>query len=346
MLQLKQHKFKVLDGSFFLLLYLIAFVFGLTSLLSAQGYDDTFDMRNKIKVEIQYADYWEYEYPEPIIFRYGVQDYSQTLPYLVNFPEKRGLIKFTRLLGSRMALSAKYQYSDLRTDVDQHLGEAKVTTMFGESLVGLIGFQIINDTRGYNAFQPGIGFRWDVGPLTTLQADAQYYYRGKDAEPVGGELGSLNLRFKIRQVLTLSTAMFVEYMYFGASGESIEFTSHSASIWLSQFLPTQTALHLNLRLYDNSIGVQSMAPSVEIAQYINWATVLRLKYRYYTNRSENVSLGEEEIIIPDNLKSHAASIQLNREISPDLLAYCKYRYYKSNLGIEMNTYMLGFIYSF
>ena len=107
---------------------------------------------------------------------------------------------------------------------------------------------------------------------------------------MGGQLGSVNLRFKIRQVLTLTTAAFVEYMYYGASGEEIEFTSHTASLWLSQFLPTQTAVHLNLRLYDNSLGIQSMAPSVEIAQYIDWATVLRLKYRYYANRSENVSL--------------------------------------------------------
>ena len=264
----------------------------------------------------------------------------------MNFPEKRGLIKFTRLLGGKAALTAKYQYSDLRSDVDQHLGEAKITTMFGEHFICLAGFQVINDTRGYNAYQPGIGFRWDISPLTIIQADAQYYYRGKDAEPVGGELGSLNLRFKIRQVLTLSTAVFVEYLYFGANGEEIDFTSHSASIWLSQFLPTQTAVHLNIRLYDNSIGIQSLAPSIEIAQYINWATILRLKYRYYANRSENVSLGEEEVIIPDDLKSHAVSIQLNREISPDLLAYGKYRYYKSNLGIEMNTYMIGFIYSF
>jgi hypothetical protein len=115
---------------------------------------------------------------------------------------------------------------------------------------------------------------------------------------------------------------------------------------LSQFLPTQTAVHGNLRLYDNSMGIRSMAPSLEIAQYLNWATILRVKYRFYANDSENVHLGEEEVIIPDNLKSHAVSVQLNREMTPDLLVYAKYRYYKSNLRIEMNTYLLGFVYSF
>ena len=92
MLQLKLNRFQVLLIA--LTLPFLIIIPGIYSTLSAQGYDDTFDMRNKIKVEFQYADYWEYEYPEPIVFRYGVQDYTQNLPYLVNFPEKRGLIKF------------------------------------------------------------------------------------------------------------------------------------------------------------------------------------------------------------------------------------------------------------
>ena len=259
----------------FPILFVLLLVF--TSSLLSQGYDDTFDMRNKLKIELQYADYWEYEYPEPIIFKFGTQDYQQNLPYMVNFPEKRGLIKFTRLAGPVTAISAKYQFSDIREDANQHLGEIKVTRNFGESVIGLAGAQIINDTRGYNAYQPGIGVRWDVGPLTILQADAQYYFRGDDAEPVGGRLGSANLRFKIRQVLTVSTALFVEYLFYDASGDDLEFTSHSVSLWLSQFLATQTAIHGNLRLYDNSMGIQSVAPSLEIAQYINWATVLRFK---------------------------------------------------------------------
>jgi len=303
-------------------------------------------MRNKIKFELQYADYFEYEYPEPIIFKFGVQDYNQTLPYIVNFPEKRGLLKFTRLAGPRTAISVKYQFSDIREDANSHLGEAKITRNLSESIIGLVGAQMIRDTRGFNAFQPGIGVRWNIGPLTIVQADAQYYMRGEDAEPVGGQLGSLNLRCKIRQVLTVSTALFLEYLFYDASGETVEFKSNTISLWLSQFLPTQTAVHGNLRFYDNSMGIRSWARSLEIAQYIDWATILRVKYRYYTNQSENVHLGEEEVIIPDNLKSHAISAQINREMTPDLLVYAKYRYYKSNLDVEMNTYLAGFVYSF
>ena len=138
----------------------------------------------------------------------------------------------------------------------------------------------------------------------------------------------------------------MEYFFYDASGENLRFKSHALSLWLSQFLPTQTAIHGNIRFYDNSMGIRSWAPSIEIAQYLNWATILRLKYRYYTNRSENVSLGEEEIIIPDNLKSHAVSVQINREFTSDLLVYGKYRYYQSNLDIEMNTYLVGMVYSF
>ena len=89
-----------------------------------------------------------------------------------------------------------------------------------------------------------------------------------------------------------------------------------------------------------------MAPSLEVAQYLDWATVLWLKYRYYRNESDNVSLGEQSIIVPDGLRSSAFSIQLNREMSEVLLLYAKYRYYKSNLAIQMNTYMAGVVYSF
>ena len=345
MLQLKPQKITGLSIKAFLLFLIFTGLYP-SQFSFSQGYDDTFEMKNKIKVELQYADYWEYEYPEPIVFQYGVQDYQQNLPYIANFPEKRGLFKFTRLLNSTTALSAKYQFSDIRSGVNQSMVEAKVTRMLGKSIVGLAGAQVIIDSRNFYAYQPGIGFRWDISPLTIIQADVQYYTRGSDAVPVGGRLGSWNLRAKIRQVLTLSTAVFVEYLYYDASGDNIAFTSHVVSLWLSQFLQTQTALHANLRWYDNSMGIRSLAPSIEIAQYINWATVLRVKYRYYANRSENVSLGEQEIIIPDDLKSHTVSVQLNRELSSKFLVYGKYRYYKSNLSIQMHTYMAGMVYSF
>ncbi len=344
MLQLRPQKFKAHRKSTLLLLLILLILLNVP--VFPQGYDDTFEMKNKIKLELQYADYWEYEYPEPILFKFGLQDYTQNLPYIANFPEKRGLLKFTRLMGPNTAISVKYQFSDLREDVNQHLGEAKITRNLSQSVIGLMGVQVIRDSRGFNAYQPGVGFRWNISPLTIVQADAQYYTRGSDAEPVGGQLGSLNLRFKLRQVLTVSTAAFVEYLFYDASGENLEFQSHAVSLWLSQFLPTQTALHGNLRFYDNSMGIRSWAPSLEIAQYINWATIVRFKYRYYANQSENVSLGEEEIIIPDGLKSHTISVQINREINSDLLVYGKYRYYKSNLDIEMNTYLAGFVYSF
>ncbi len=315
-------------------------------ILQAQGYDDTFEMRSKLKVEYQYSDYFTYEYPEPIYYYYGLRDYSQNLPYLANFPEHRALVKFSHLVGGSTALSVKYQFSDLREEVDSHLWEFKITRSMGPGFTALAGAQAVHDTRGFTAWQPGVGFRWEISPLTIIQADAQYYYRGKEAVELGGDLGSLNLRCKLRQVLTISTAVLLEYIYYDASGQSIDFRSHTVSLWLSQFLPTQTALHLNLRWYDNTMGIQSLAPSLEVAQYLNWATILRIKYRYYANNSENVSLGEQDIIIPDNLRSNTVGIQLTREITTALLGYIKYRYYKSNQGIEMNTYLTGCVISF
>ncbi|MCK5147748.1 hypothetical protein KAR48_13400 [bacterium] len=314
--------------------------------LFSQGYDDSFEMKNKVKVELQYADYGEYEYPEAILFRFGLQEYYQLRPFLANFPERRSLIKFTRTVGAKTAIGVKYQFSDIREDVNSHLTEAKVTTSIRPGLTALVGVQMIYDERGFKAWQPGVGMRWDLSAATTLQADAQYYTRGEDAVDIGGSLGSLNLRCKLRQVLTVSTAMMLEYLFYDADGEAIEFTSHTVSLWLSRFFHTQTAVHLNLRFYDNSLGIQSMAPSIEIGQYLNWATILRFKYRYYNNKSNNISLGESDIVVPDGLKTHAASLQLNRELNSELLGYLKYRYYKSNQGVVMNTYLLGFVYSF
>lgn len=314
--------------------------------LWAQGYDDTFEMKNKIKVELQYADYLEYEYPEPILFRYGVQADNRIRPYLANFPERRALVKFTRMADKATAVSAKYQFSDIREDVNSHLGELKVMRSVQPGLTLLAGLQMLHDERGFTAWQPGAGFRWEISAVSTIQADLQYYTRGRDAKVVGGALDALNLRCKFRQVLTLSTAMMLEYIYYNADGVTLAFTSHTASLWLSQFLPTQTAVHLNLRFYDNSMGIRSLAPSIEIGQYLNWATVLRVKYRFYQNRSENISLGESDVIVPDGLKTHAVSVQLNRELNPDMLGYIKYRYYQSNQDVTMNTYLMGFVYSF
>ncbi|MBN2415381.1 hypothetical protein JXO52_06045 [bacterium] len=314
--------------------------------LLAQGYDDTFEMKNKVKLEYQYSDYFRYEYPEPVLFYYGVSDYRQDQPYIANFPEHRSLVKFTRTIAGANAFSGKYQYSLLRKGVVSNLFDGKFTATLSKDLIMVAGCQLIDDSRDFSAWQPGVGIRLQMGPLTILQADIQYYMRGKEAVALGGALNSLNLQMKLRQVLTMSTAVMLEYVYYDADGDSLTFTSSTWSLWLSQFLPTQTALHLNLRYYGNSAGIWSLAPSLEIAQYLTWATVLRLKYRYYTNSSDNVSLGESDIIIPDNLRSNAVSLQCNHEFGSGLEIYGKYRYYLSNKDVEMNTLLAGVVYTF
>lgn len=321
-------------------------LFSLSGGLLAQGYDDSFEMKNKVKLEYQYSDYFRYEYPEPILFYYGVSDYRQNQPYIANFPEHRSLVKFTRTIAEKSALSGKYQYSFLRKGIVSNLFDVKFTTSLTDDMIMFAGCQLIDDSRDFSAWQPGIGLRLQMGPLTILQADAQYYMRGSDAVALGGALNSLNLRMKLRQVLTMSTAVMLEYLYYDADGDSLTFNSSTWSLWLSQFLPTQTALHLNLRYYGNSAGIWSLAPSLEIAQYLSWNTVLRLKYRYYANRSDNVSLGESDIIIPDNLQSNTVSLQVNHEFTSGLEIYGKYRYYMSNKDVKMNTYLTGLVYSF
>jgi hypothetical protein len=311
-----------------------------------QGYDDSFEMRSKLKVELQYADYSEYEYPEPVLFGYGISPYVQNEPYVVNFPEWRGLIKYTRLFGAKTAVSMKYQFSDIKAGITGHYFEGKVTRTLSSKATGLLSGAYLYDSRGFGAFQGGGGLSWEFSPITLAQVDAQYYHRGSSAAALGGKMGSLNLRAKFRQVLTISTALMTEYSYYNASGDAITFQSHNAAVWLSQFLPTQTAVHASLRLYTNTAGIRSFSPSLEIGQYLNWATVLLLKFRYYENKSDNVSFGEEGVLIPDGLISRTFSAQLNREMSATLLLYLKYRYYNSSLGVAMHTYMLGGVWSF
>ncbi len=326
--------------------FLIILQAAISASLYAQGYDDAFEMRSKLKLELQYADYGEYEYPEPILYRYGVSEYKQLEPFIANFPEKRVLIKFTRMTDEKTALGVRYQFSELKRDARQHFLEAKAMRNVGGSTVGLLALQFLRDSRGYSAFQGGAGMMWDISVLTSIQGDVQYFYRGPEAQVVGGRMGTGSLRLKVRQVLTLSTALQSEYSLYSANGDAVSFSSHSIALWLSQFLPTETALHLNIRYYTNSAGIRSLAPSLEVAQYLDWATVVWLKYRYYRNESDNVSLGEQSIIVPDGLRSSSFSVQINREMSQDLLLYAKYRYYKSNLDVQMNTYMMGFVYSF
>ncbi len=123
----------------------------------AQGYDDTFEMKSKVKVELQYADYGDYEYPEPILYQYGMTPYQQLQPYIVNFPEKRGLIKFSRLVNDRTALGVRYQYADVRENARQHFFEVKYTRNLSESTIGLMNLQYLYDTRGFGAYQAGVG---------------------------------------------------------------------------------------------------------------------------------------------------------------------------------------------
>ncbi len=313
---------------------------------AAQGYDDTFEMKSKLKIELQYADYSEYEYPEPILFSYGRSPYTQNDPYIVNFPEQRYLLKYTHLVGTASQLGVRFQFSDIKQDCNQYFLEGKVTQNLGETTVGFLSAMVLYDTREYSSYQGGVGAMWEPTPMTSVQGDVQYYYRGSDAAAVGGKMGTLNLRTKIRQVLTLSTAIQGEYTYYNAEGDAVNFTSHTAAVWLSQFLPTQTAVHALFRYYTNTLGIRSLSPSIEVAQMVGWSTVVWLKFRYYTNESDNVSFGEEGVIVPDGLISRSYSIQVNQEVASDVLVYGKYRYYDSNLSVQMNTYMLGVVYAF
>ncbi|TKJ40766.1 hypothetical protein CEE37_07315 [candidate division LCP-89 bacterium B3_LCP] len=292
----------------------------------------------QVKLEYQYTDYLKYSYPNPILFEYPNQQYTQPLPYIVDFPENRSLARVTQGIGFNDEIQLKYQYSDLSENNFQDLFNLKYQRNVSASADVHISGQFTRGTGNFLGKMVQLGGRYDWAGF--VLASASYAYYTNEIDSVGLEKSDAHsFQLKLRQTLSRSTAFQVRHDWFFASGEKADFVSNTLTFWLSQWLPTQTAVHLEWREHWDTAGLTSHSPSLEIAQYLSWATIFKTRARYYYGKpTDEAAL---ETIKGDHFTSFSISGILSHHLFAETIVSVKYRYYWSDQDVEMNTYLLA-----
>ena len=302
-----------------------------------------------IKAEYQYSDYMKYTYPDPILYEYPDVLYYQPLPFIASFPEHRFFTKITQYFGFRTSLGLRYQIAQLDDDTRQKIFYTRLTRELNDQFSAMLTYQFMDQTDRRNAGQGFSGHMIEGGAsfnfAGAILIEGSYgYYSSSYVSPEAEDGGAHSILLNIRQVLTATTAIQVKYNYFYVAYSKLnqtkeKFFSNTVTIWLSQYLPTETAIHLGCRLYGNSNETRSFSPSIDINQVLNWKTVLQLSYRYYKNNPQ------EEILLQrlrgTSFSTNAYSLVLEYELSANQKIMLKYRYYRSDQNISMNTYLVS-----
>ena len=292
----------------------------------------------QIKLEYQYTDYFDYTYPNPILFEYPDHDYRQPAPYIADFPENRALAKITQGLGINDELQIKYQYSDLDETRYQDLFNLKYVHNLSPSADLRLSTQITRGSGGFLSRMIGVGGRIDWAGFVLAEGSYAYYANKLDTAITSGN-DAHSIELKLRQALSRSTALQVKYSYFFAAGENADFFSNTLTFWLSQYLPTRTALHLEWREHWNGLRFRSVSPGLEIDQYLSWATILTFRARFYRGLPRDPT--QLEIISGNKFESYSLSGILSHHIFAETVVMLKYRYYRSDQDIRMNTFLIG-----
>ena len=292
----------------------------------------------QVKLEYQYTDYLQYTFPNPILFEYPNQQYTQPLPYISDFPENRALIRITQGLGFNDELEIKYQYSDLDETTYQDLFNLKYIRTLSGMADAHVSTQLTRGSGGFLGKMIEAGGKVDWSGFFMLSGSYAYYTNELDtAGTAGNDAHSFELN--LRQALTQSTALQVRHNYFFAAGEQADFVSNTLTFWLSQFFPTKTALHLEWREHWDTTDLISHSPAIEIDQYLSWATIIKLRARYYYGQP-----GDPDAIATikgDHFESYSISPILSRYLFAETTLFLKYRYYWSDQDIKMNTYLIA-----
>jgi hypothetical protein len=286
-------------------------------------------------MEYQYTDYLKYNYPNPVLFEYPNQQYTQPLPYIADFPENRALVRVTQGLGINDEIQLKYQYSDLDVENYQELLNLRYQRNLSAAADGHVSTQLTRGAGGFMGTMFETGGKIDWAGFVLLSGSYAYYSNKTDTSSSDAH----SFQLKLRQAITRSTALQVRHDYFFAAGDKADFVSNTITFWLSQFLPTQTALHLEWREHWDSVDLHSSSPSFEIDQYLSWATILKVRGRYYYGKpSDPVAL---ESLKGDSFESYSISGILSHYLFAETQVSLKYRYYWSDQDIEMNTYLIA-----
>lgn len=292
----------------------------------------------QVKLEYQYSDYLDYTYPSPILFEYPGQDYRQPMPYIADFPETRALMKVTQGLGFNDVIHLKYQYSDLDRDKNQELFNAKYVRNLSASTEAHVSGQLTWGTGGFLSRMIEAGGKVDWSGFVLAEGSYGYYYNQVDT--AGGSTSDAHsVELKLRQALSRSTAFQVKYAYFFADGTNADFFSNTLTFWLSQYLPTRTAVHLEWRESWNGLQFRSGSSGLEIDQYLSWATILSLRARFYRGIPRDPL--QLELISGNYYQSWSLSGILSHHLFAETVIMLKYRYYWSDQNIQMNTFLIG-----
>ena len=330
----------------FLLLPLSIFFFEANKLYSqllGLGYQTV------IKTEYQYSDYFNYAYPDPILFEYPDQLYFQPAPFIASFPEHRFLTRITQYFGFKTSLGLRYQRSQLDKNNRQSIYNFRLDHELNDqfSVMGSYQFMSLDnkndDASDYSGHTFEVGGKFNFAGAVHIEPSIGYYtsgYFSPNAKSGGGYTATLNLR----QALGRTTALQIKYYYMKVDfttepGKNEKFDSNTLTIWLSQYLTTETALHLSGRFYWNTQQTQSFSPGLEVIQYVNWKTILHLSYRYYKNRPKSEVFLQR--IEGDTFSTHAISAIAEYSLSANTKIHFKSRFYTSDQDVQMNTYLIG-----
>lgn len=292
----------------------------------------------QVKLEYQYTDYLEYKYPNPILFEYPNQDYRQPVPYIADFPENRALAKVSQGLGINDVLHVKYQYSDLDRNKWQQLFNLKYVRNLSASTEAHVAGQITTGSGSFLGKMIEVGGKVDWAGFFLLEGTYAYYSNKVDTAGASSS-DAHSFELKLRQALSKSTALQVKYGYFFSGGPGADFFSNTLTFWLSQYLPTRTAVHLEWREHWNGQHYHAWSPGLEIDQYLSWATVLTFRARFYQGLPEDPM--QSMSLQGSKFDSYSVSGVLSHHIFAETVVMLKYRYYWSDQDIRMNTYLIG-----
>ncbi len=302
-----------------------------------------------IKFEYQYSDYFNYSYPDPIHFEFPDNIYVQPRPYISSFPEHRFLTRISQYFGFYTNLGLRYQRGILDDKIQQNIYNAKLTHELSDlySVRGAYQYMEINnrdgDSLNYAGHMLELGGKFNFAGAIHIEPSYAYYtssYFSPEAATGGGHFITL----KLRQALSPAMAVQLKYSYLvvdftSINGEADYYHAHTFTFWLSQWLPTQTAIHMLGRYYRDSYKTVSFSPGLEVVQYVKWNIILHLSYRYYHNRPAIESFLER--IRGNSFTTNAASAILDYRLSANTKVALKYRFYTSNQNIDMNTYLIS-----
>ncbi len=303
-----------------------------------------------IKTEYQYSDYFKYSYPDPILFEYPDQLYYQPTTFIASFPEHRFLTRVTQYFGFNTSLGLRYQWSQLDKNNRQSFYNFRLDHELNGQFSVMGSYQFMNldnqkdDALDYSGHTFEIGGKFNFAGAVHIEPSIGYYtsgYFSPNAKSGGGYTAMLNLR----QALGRTTALQLKYYYMKVDfstdlGQSEKFDANTLTIWLSQYLPTETALHFSGRFYRNTEKTQSFSPGLEVIHYLSWNTILHVSYRYYKNHPKTESFLQR--INGDTFSTHAISTILEYSFSANTKIQFKYRFYTSDQQVQMNTYLFGF----